>query len=229
MFAKVISSLLIGVTEFFREPGVFDCLRRQVLPAWADGNRRLRVWSAACSTGAELYSAAILLSEAGLLERSYLLGTDCRGDAIERAKLALYDATTLKHVGCAARDRHFEPAREQWRPVEALRRQSHWKVADLLAGVENGPWDIILWRNVAIYLKTSPAEAIWRRLAWVLAPEGVLIAGKADRPPCNLGLTRAAPCIYRVADAQATGQAGRGRRPLLPRSIGKRPTLEYFP
>ena len=118
---------------------------------------------------------AILLSEAGLLERSYLLGTDCRGDAIERAKLGLYDAAMLKLVPCATRDKYFEPAGQQWRPVEALRRQVHWKVADLLAGVEQGPWDIIFWRNAAIYLKPCPAETIWRRLASVLAP-----AGRAD-------------------------------------------------
>ena len=145
---------------------------------------------------------AILLSEAGLLERSYLLGTDCRGDAIERAKLGLYDAAMLKLVRCATRDKYFEPAGQQWRPVEALRRQVHWKVADLLAGVEDGPWDIILWRNAAIYLKPCPAETIWRRLASVLAPEGVLIAGKAERPPRDAGLTHAARCIYRLQTAR---------------------------
>ena len=106
------------------------------------------------------------LGEAGLLERSYLLGTDCRGDAIERAKLGLYDAATLKLVPAATRDKYFEPAGQHWRPVEALRRQVHWKAADLLAGVEHGPWDIILWRNAAIYLKPAPRKrsgAGWRR------------------------------------------------------------------
>ena len=98
LVAKAVSSLLIGVTEFFREPDVFDFLRTQALPALAGRNQRLRIWSAACSTGAELYSMAILLSEAGLLARSRLLGSDCRGDAIERAKLGLYDAETLKLV-----------------------------------------------------------------------------------------------------------------------------------
>ena len=228
LVAKAISSLLIGVTEFFREPGVFDFLRTQVLPALAGGNQRLRIWSAACSTGAELYSMAILLSEAGLLERSFLLGTDCRGDAIERAKLGLYDATTLKLVRCATRDKYFEPAGQHWRPVEALRRQVHWKVADLLAGVEHGPWDIILWRNAAIYLKSCPAETIWRQLVSVLAPEGVLIAGKADRPPRDAGLTHAARCVYRVVDGPITSPAGSKRQSLLPRSVGKRPALEQF-
>ncbi len=188
---------------------MFDFLAAQVLPAWAGGNRRLRIWSAACSSGAELYSMAILLSKAGLLERSFLLGSDCRGDAIERAKLGLYDAAMLKLVPSATRDSTRPRGNNvlvrcrarrcglPWRPVEALRRQVHWKVADLLAGVEHGPWDIILWRNTAMYLKPRAAEAIWRRLAAVLAPRGLLIAGKAERPPQDAGLTRVARCIYR--------------------------------
>ena len=72
LLAKVVNSLLIGVTEFFREPSVFDLLAAQILPTLAGRHhRRPRIWSAACSTGAEVYSMAILLSTAGLLERSY--------------------------------------------------------------------------------------------------------------------------------------------------------------
>ncbi|MGA2034173.1 MAG: protein-glutamate O-methyltransferase CheR [Thermoguttaceae bacterium] len=252
LVATVISSLLIGATEFFREPGVFDCLGTQVLPALANCNRRLRIWSAACSSGAELYSMAILLREAGLLETSYLLGTDCRGDAIDRAKLGFYDATMLKLVPAATRDKYFEPVGPHWRPVEALRRQVHWKAADLLAGVEDGPWDIIFWRNAAIYLKPCRAETIWRQLASVLAPGGVLIAGKAERPPADAGLTHAARCVYRVltpAGTTFTRPVGRianpsynnpapnddlsrrenGAVPLrpLPRSIGRELALEH--
>ena len=134
----------------------------------------------------------------------------------------------LKLVPSATRDKYFEPAGQQWRPVEALRRQVRWKVADLLAGVEDGPWDIILWRNAAIYLKPGAAETIWRRLASVLAPEGVLIAGKADRPPSDAGLTRAARCIYRLATA-GNWPRRRQEQSLPSRSIGKKAALEQFP
>jgi chemotaxis methyl-accepting protein methylase len=228
LVAKAVGSLLIGATEFFREPGVFEYLRTQVLPALAGRNIRLRIWSAACSTGAELYSMAILLSEAGLLERSYLLGTDCNGEAIERAKLGVYDAAALKLVRGATRDGFFEPAGRHWRPVEALRRHVHWKAADLLAGVEKGPWDIIFWRNTAIYLESGRAEAIWRRLASALAPAGVLVAGKAERPPGDAGLTQAARCIYRLAEGPATDPADSRQRSLPPRSMGNEPILEHL-
>ncbi len=111
LVASAVSSLLIGVTEFFREPAVFDSLRTRILPVLAGGNRRLQIWSAACSSGAELFSMAILLSETGLLERSYLLGTDCRDDAIERARLGLYDGTALKHVPSCDAGRLFRASR----------------------------------------------------------------------------------------------------------------------
>ena len=219
LLAKAVSSLLIGTTEFFREPDAFDFLRAQALPALAGSNRRLRIWSAACSTGAELYSVAMLLSEAGLLERSCLLGTDCRGDAIERAGRGLYDAPLLKLVPRATREQFFEPAGGQWRPIEPLRRQVHWKVADLLAGVEEGPWDIILWRNAAIYLQPCPADSLWRRLVSVLAPGGLLIAGKADRPPHDAGLTPAARCVYRLTGSPVRRRTGGA--PLLLRPLGE--------
>jgi chemotaxis methyl-accepting protein methylase len=229
LVAKAISSLLIGVTEFFRDPEVFDSLRTQVLPTLAGGDKRLRIWSAACSTGTELYSMAVVLSEAGLLERSDLLGTDCRSDAVELAKQGLFDATTLKPVQGPMRDKYFERTGPHWRPVESIRRRLHWKVADLLTGVEQGPWDIILWRNAAIYLNACPAETIWRRLASVLAPRGVLIAGKAERPPSDLGLTQFARHIYRIAENPATGPAG-GKQPSLPpQSIDKKLALESLP
>jgi chemotaxis protein methyltransferase CheR len=193
-----IGALLIGVTEFFRETDVFDCLRTRILPVLARRRARARIWSAACSTGAELYSMAILLAEAGLLERSFLLGTDCRADAIARAEAGAYDATAMKPVPPAMREKYFEGAcGPPWRPVHALRRHTHWKVADLLAGVETGPWDIVLWRNVAMYLKPGAAGAIWCHLAAVLAPGGVLVAGKAERPPGDLGLSHLARCTYR--------------------------------
>ncbi len=108
------------------------------------------------------------------------------------------------------RDKYFEPAGRQWRPVETFRRQVHWKVADLLAGVERGPWDIILWRNAAIYLQSRPAEAIWRRLVSVLAPEGMLVAGKAERPPHDAGLT--ARGTLRVSCSIPVRQRLRGRQ-----------------
>ena len=96
LLPAAIGSLLIGVTEFFRDAAVFEGIRTEVMPALAARGGQLRIWSAGCSSGEELYSVAILLAEAGLLARSFLLGTDCRIEAIRQARSALYNAAALE-------------------------------------------------------------------------------------------------------------------------------------
>ncbi len=191
-----LNAFLIGVTEFFREPAVFDQLQTYLQKLAAQRRRPLRVWSAACSTGAELYSVAILLAEAGLLEQSLLLGTDCRPDAVAEARRPQFDLPQWNAAETARRSKYFEPIGQRWRPIEAVRQRTHWKVADLLAGMEAGPWDIVLWRNAAIYLKPQVAEATWRGLASTLEPSGLLVTGKAERPPRDLGLAPLGRCLY---------------------------------
>jgi chemotaxis methyl-accepting protein methylase len=220
LLPAAVSALLIGVTEFFRDPSVFGTLRTELLPKLARRNRPLRVWSAGCSGGAELYSLAILLAQAGLLEGSFLLGSDCRHDAVEQAQAGLYSSHDLQKIEPSDRRRYFEESSGLWRPIEPLRWHIHWKVADLDRHIEKGPWDMILWRNMAIYLKAEAAASVWRGLDSVLAPEGVLVVGKAERPPVELPLICVKRCIYRACPAMAAASPGlrtrstnhRGRR-----------------
>jgi chemotaxis protein methyltransferase CheR len=192
-----VSALLIGVTEFFREPDVFEGIRREVLPSLAGLSRPLRIWSAACSNGAELITVAILLSEAGLLDRGHLLGTDCRPDAIDEARRGRYAAGSLRFMDPTLRRRYLEPIGDFWRPKASLRNRIHWKVADTLLSAEDGPWHVILWRNVGIYLTTTASEAVWSRLLSVLSPGGWLITGKAERPQVRYRMKCFGRCIYR--------------------------------
>jgi chemotaxis protein methyltransferase CheR len=197
LLPAAIGALLIGVTEFFRDPPVFETMRTEVLPQLASPARPLRVWSAGCSDGAELYSLAILLAQVGLLQGSFLLGSDCRTDAIERARSGLYKSAALKRIEPTTRCTYFEEVGSFWRPIEQLRRQVSWKVADIAREIEEGPWDIILWRNMAIYFTAETNTPLWERLASALASGGVLIVGKAERPPSELPLTNVKRCIYR--------------------------------
>jgi len=197
LLATAVSSLLIGVTEFFREPAVFDAVSASVLPRLAQLNRPLRIWSAACSGGAELYSMAILLAEAGLLSRSELVGTDCRPDSIEQARRGCFPSVSLRLVGQDLRRKYFESVGDLWRPIEPIRARARWKVADVLTGVEEGPWDILLWRNASIYFTPAAGDVVLRRLAATLVAGGVLMVGKAERPAKPSPLTLVSRCIYR--------------------------------
>jgi chemotaxis methyl-accepting protein methylase len=202
LLPKALNALLIGVTEFFRDPSVFETLRTEILPKLALPSRPLRVWSAGCSNGAELYSLAILLAQIGLLEGSFLLGSDCRRAAVEHAQAALYNSSELRNMEPSDRRRYFNDAGSLCQPIELLRRHVSWKVADLARGIEEGPWDIILWRNMAIYLEADAAESVWQGLASSMTPEGVLIVGRAERPPTALSFINVHRCIYRFCSRE---------------------------
>jgi chemotaxis protein methyltransferase CheR len=87
-----LSAMLVGVTSLFRDAGVFKQLRNDLLPALVESRRGAYGLSIGCSDGAELYSLAMLLAERGVLSGSYLLGMDCRSDAIAQARTGRFDA-----------------------------------------------------------------------------------------------------------------------------------------
>jgi chemotaxis methyl-accepting protein methylase len=193
----LINVVLLGVTEFYRDRSVFQDLRASVLPLLLEQSRPLRIWSAACSDGQELYSLAILFAEAGRLADCHLLGTDCRPQAIAQAQQASYKAEDLGGIDLSWRKIYFSHVDDNALANDRLRRAATWKIANLLTQMEPGPWHVISWRNMAIYLESSVAEETWQRLFVELAPGGFFLTGKADHPPAHLGLELLAPCVYR--------------------------------
>lgn len=182
-----LDAVLLGVTQFFRDSDVFDRLAHDILPALAAGGRFLRVCSAGCSDGRELASVGLLLDELGLLGRAELVGVDIRPLAIHRARAGRYDSDALAPLRY---DRRARLAR--------VLARCHFRVADLLEpGALAGPFDLLLCRNLAIYLQPQAARALWTILAGQLAPGGVLVTGKAEHPNSDLPFSRIGPCLYR--------------------------------
>lgn len=206
--AAAIDSFLIGVTEFSRDTAVFETLRRVIPGDSALHKDPIRVWSAGCSNGAELYSVAMLLAEEGLLSRSILLGTDCRAGAIREAQCGLYPEAYVLPMDASLRRKYMHRIGGQWRVRQSLHAPIQWRVQNLLAGCEKGPWDIILWRNMAIYLKPESAEQVWEAMMRELRTGGILVAGRAERPPASAGLACIGPCVYRL-QRPAAGEPGR--------------------
>jgi chemotaxis protein methyltransferase CheR len=190
-----LGTLLIGVSEFFRDPPVFETLRAAIVP----GLLRPRVASVGCATGAELYSVAILLAEAGLLDEAELLGTDCRADAIDAARAGMFSPAELTNVGPARMARYFERTSSGFRVARVLRDRTTWIAGDVTQALIAGPLDLVLCRNLTIYLQAGAAERLVKALTAALVPGGVLVVGKAERPPASFGLTQVARCVYRRA------------------------------
>jgi chemotaxis protein methyltransferase CheR len=196
--STAINALLIGVTQFFRDRAVFSYLEDTLVPPLKGHRSRLRIWSAGCADGSELYSVAMILARRGLLEQSRLLGSDCRADAVYRASQGFFHPSQLNGLDPLWRADFFVRHGAQWRVCETLRQAAYWRQAGLLgeAPAEQAEWDLILCRNVAIYLQPEAVELLWSALVQALRPGGVLIVGKAERPSGRLPLLRLAPCVF---------------------------------
>jgi chemotaxis methyl-accepting protein methylase len=197
LLRTAISAMIIGVTSFFRDAGVFDQLTFTVLPAISRCETPVRIWSAGCSDGAELYSVAMLLAEMQLLDDAYLLGTDCRVDAISRARAGAFDANELKAIPQTWIDKYFVRQGEQFQIGPRLRNAAQFRTADVTQLLEPGAWDVILCRNLGMYFRPQVAGKLWETFEHAIRPGGFLVLGKAERPMGSARLACVAPCIYR--------------------------------
>ena len=196
LLKRAISTLVIGVTSFFRDPQVFSSLEQTGLDEMLSRSSQPRIWSVGCSDGAELYSIAILLAERGAAQRCAMLGTDCRSDAIQRARAGCYDSVTLRSVPGAYVGRYFRAENGLWRIHPFLQGLAQWRQGNAVYTSEPGSWDLIICRNMAIYLQPAAAGRLWSRLGESLRNGGILVTGKAERPYGAAGLRQVAPCIY---------------------------------
>jgi chemotaxis methyl-accepting protein methylase len=146
---------------------------------------------------------ALLLLELGALwpGQCELLGTDCRPEAVARAEEGAFEQAALRGVPPALLRQYFVSSGDQLRVRADVRSAVHFRRGDVLAGPEPGPWDLVLCRNLAIYLLPEAAAALWSNLVAPLRPEGVLVPGKAERPLGVRGLAHVAPCVYRKEGA----------------------------
>ncbi|NLG43712.1 MAG: hypothetical protein GX547_10730 [Phycisphaerae bacterium] len=196
MVPRALDAVVLGVSEFFRDPAVFEELRARVLPELAAGRRPLRVMSIGCADGRELYSVAILLADNNLLDDCSLLGIDCRPEAIAQAQAGLFGLAALDRVPDELRERYFVGRGLLFEISSAIRGRTTWSVGDLFKLPPPPACDLILFRNVSIYLEPNAAAEAWRCILPLVRPGGAVVLGKAERPPKSSGLTKIGSGIY---------------------------------
>lgn len=198
----IADALIIGVTRFFRDPDVFDALNQRVLPSIGRMGASARILSVGCADGSELYSLTILLAEQGVLQRCQFVGVDCRSSAVQAAREGNYQEEALAGVPAEWKQRYFRRADGKFRIVDWMRRSILWRRIDALSALESGEWDLILCRNLAIYLRPPAAERLCLRLCRALRPRGVLMLGKAERPGAGL-MRQIGPCLFQRSEDQS--------------------------
>ena len=186
--SRVVEALLNNETYFFRDRTPFDLLGRSALPELAKrraSSKRLRIWSAGCSTGQEVYSLAMLFAEEPLKWQGWtidILGTDVSDEVIQRARSGTYSQFEVQRgLGIAQMIKWFEEAPDGWRAAEALRKPVRFQVHNLLeAPPHPREFDIVLCRNVLLYLNNETRERAFERLASAMAPDGWLMLGAGE-------------------------------------------------
>jgi chemotaxis protein methyltransferase CheR len=184
----VVEALLNNETYFFRDRQPFDLLVAQALPALAIARadkKRLRIWSAGCSTGQEVYSLAMLFAENPLQWQGWtidILGTDVSTAVVDRARGGAYTQFEVQRgLGINQMIRWFEECDDGWRAVEALRKPVRFQVHNLLEPPPHpGQFDIVLCRNVLLYLSAEKRALAFERLASAMASDGALMLGAGE-------------------------------------------------
>jgi len=174
-------------TFFFRDKIPFDHLR-EILPALmqARANRRsLRIWSAACSTGQEPYSIAMLLKEAGQVLagwRTEIVATDLSQGVLEKSKSGLFSQFEVQRgLPIQLLVKHFTQIGELWQLNADIRSMVQHRQLNLLQDFSQlGMFDVIFCRNVLIYFDQDTKAAIFERLVKQLEPDGMLMLGAAE-------------------------------------------------
>jgi chemotaxis protein methyltransferase CheR len=185
---KVVEALLNNETYFFRDRAPFDLLARHALPELAQRRqnvKRLKIWSAGCATGQETYSLAMLFAEEAEKWRGWtvdILGTDVSTSCIDRARRGIYSQFEVQRgLGIQQTIRWFEECPDGWRAVEDIRKPLRFQEHNLLEPPPHpGGFDIVLCRNVMLYLSPDKKALAFERLASAMAEDGWLMLGAGE-------------------------------------------------
>jgi chemotaxis methyl-accepting protein methylase len=189
-YAKLIDTLTINVTDFFRDPPVFDIFRKQIVPELieAKGNSRqrmIRCWSAGCATGEEPYSVAMSFLDAmeqadsGLLLN--VMATDLDEGALKTAERAVYGNENLKNIPKAHRLKYLEVGDETFRIKQNVTSHVHFKRLNLFTDKPMSIVDVVFCRNVFIYFNREQQEKALDVFWGALARGGYLVLGRSER------------------------------------------------
>jgi chemotaxis protein methyltransferase CheR len=189
-FAEVLESLMVPVSDMFRDPACYLAFRTQVVPILRT-YPQIRIWHAGCARGEEAYACAIVLLEEGLYDRAHIYATDLSAHAIEDAKRGYY---TDKRVagfaegyrlagGAHEFDHYYTAAYGRIAMKEMLRRNISFFRHDLVSDEVFGEMQLVFCRNVLIYFDRPLQARVLVKLARSLCPGGFLSLGASERLP----------------------------------------------
>lgn len=181
LMEEFIDRLTINVSEFYRNPKRWDVLKDKILPELIKKRSRLSIWSAACSTGDEPYSLAIILKEHFPEANVQILATDIDDNALLKAEEGIYQEQALKDLPPDYKLKYFTKSGNVYKIDPSLKRTITFKKHNLLGDPYPKNMDLIICRNVLIYFTDEAKELIYRNFSNSLNDEGVLFVGSTEQ------------------------------------------------
>lgn len=181
LLEEFLDRMTINVSEFYRNAQRWNVLEKKIFPKLLSGNKKLKIWSAACSTGEEPYSIALVLSSHVPLLDISILATDLDLGVIERAKVGLYPERALKEVPPTMVKQYFVNEGHFYQVKDEIKRTVTFKQQNLLEDRYDSGFDLIVCRNVMIYFTEEAKHQIYMNFSKSLKPGGILFVGSTEQ------------------------------------------------
>ena len=185
--AEVVEAMTTNETFFFRDKIPFDHLKDAVLPALIQARaarRSIRIWCAACSTGQEPYSIAMILKDMPALSgwRTEIVATDLAQAVLEKSKAGVFSQFEVQRgLPIQMLVKHFKQNGDVWQLNPDIRAMVQHRQLNLLQDFSHlGTFDVIFCRNVLIYFDQDTKAMIFERMSRMIEPDGVLVLGAAE-------------------------------------------------
>ncbi|MFK2824213.1 protein-glutamate O-methyltransferase CheR [Bacillus sp. B190/17] len=178
---EFLDRMTINVSEFYRNAKRWEVLEQKIFPRLLSTNKRLKIWSAACSTGEEPYTTAMILSNYLPLSQISIHATDLDENAIQKAKIGVYSSSSLAEVPAHIKHKFFTKEGEFYKVNEEVKRTVTFKKQDLLADRFDSNFDLIICRNVMIYFTEEAKDQLYKKFSAALKKDGVLFVGSTEQ------------------------------------------------
>ncbi|MGE5628641.1 MAG: CheR family methyltransferase [Solirubrobacterales bacterium] len=196
---KLLDFITINVTEFFRNPDIFQELKVKLKDYYANRSEPLKIWSAACSIGAEPYSLAMILDDIFPGKRHQILATDIDDTILARARQGEYTEAEIKNIEDKYLKKYFTKNGDKFCVANTLKNMISFKKHDLILDKYESGFDLIVCRNVVIYFNTDTKDEIYRKFSNALNKGGLLFVGATESiyDYKDYGFEKASTFIYR--------------------------------
>ncbi len=181
MYNEFINYLTINVSEFYRNPDQWEILKNEIIPGLLKHNRKLKIWSAACSTGDEPYTLVMILNKFLTLGEIKILATDIDAEVLEKARRGVYCAKSVENMPEEYLSKYFDKCGALFQIKNEVKRCIEFGHHNLLADEYPQNVDLIVCRNVLIYFTEEAKAFIYKKFNESLKPYGVLFVGSTEQ------------------------------------------------